>query len=45
MTFVSFDPLAAKNTHVNEAALSARKREISKILKFSTQAGTILSLS
>jgi hypothetical protein len=32
MTFVPFDPLAAKNTHVNEAALSALKREISNIL-------------
>ncbi len=32
MTFVPFDPLAAKNTQVNEAALSALKREISNIL-------------
>lgn len=32
MTFVPFDPLAAKNTHINEAALGALKREISNIL-------------
>jgi len=32
MTFVPFDPLAATNTHVNEAALSALVRQISNIL-------------
>lgn len=32
MTFAPFDPLAAKNTQVNEAALSALKREINNIL-------------
>ena len=32
MSFVPFDPLAAKNTHVNEAALSALRREIGNIL-------------
>lgn len=32
MTFTPFDPLAAKNTQVNDAALAALKREISNIL-------------
>jgi len=32
MTFDSFDPLAFKNTHVNDAALGALKREIENIL-------------
>lgn len=32
MTFTPFDPLAAKNTQVNEAALGALTREISNIL-------------
>ena len=32
MTFAPFDPLAAKNTNINDAALSALTREIANIL-------------